>query len=182
VRHGEPELGEDEGPDFSWSISNGSLTYSNDRIRAYIAERVEDLKVEAENGYGISLRELVERAQTHGIAVGNLELATSTRSLSYGAETVEDITRDEELLQLAEALGAAAQVRSAVVSMSRQRSLTCNFTKLSATGVTATRFTLPELLPVALGLLCHLDESDEQSLRQLADRTRGVDDGQDTLF
>ncbi|WP_143645227.1 hypothetical protein [Streptomyces antioxidans] len=162
----QPQLWRDESP-LQWAVDREMLALQSDRFAAFLAGRREDLNARPEDLDGISVNDVVKRAVRHRIAVSELELSTVRRTLTYGSDRVEDVTRDEELADFAEVLGPSVRVNAAIASIARGRNLRCDFTSLTGQGRTAAKFPISELLYAALGLMMELTEEEERQLSVL---------------
>ncbi|MFK4149998.1 hypothetical protein [Streptomyces sp. NPDC004065] len=162
------ELGEDRGSGFRWSLDRELLCLRGSRNIAYFAAKSEDLKVEAEEQDGITLQELLRRADSVRIPISELELATPTRTVSYATVNRDDISHDQELIQLSETFSSMARVKSAVATLMGSRPLICDFPSRTGKARTASKFPLGVFAPIALSLLTELSSSEKRSLDEVA--------------
>ncbi|MEU1290247.1 hypothetical protein [Kitasatospora sp. NPDC005856] len=158
------ELDEAPDEDFRWVLDREMLCLRGPRSSAYFAAKVDDLKVGSEEANGISLRELLRRADARRVPISELELATPTRTISYATIARDDVSHDEELMRLSTAFGSAPHVQSAVATLMGSRPLVCEFLTRTAKGRTTTKFPLGELSPVAMALLADLSVSEQSKL------------------
>ncbi|WP_301129715.1 hypothetical protein [Streptomyces cacaoi] len=161
-------------PSLGWSIDRGMLSLQGEQFTAFLAAKKEDLNVSAEDADGISIDQLISRAIKRKISIAELELATTRRTLTYGSDRVEDVTRDAELANFADVLGSSTRVSSAIASISGARNLRCDFKALTAQGRTAARFPVAEILYAAIGLLLDLRESEAERLDAFFARSAAV--------
>ncbi|WP_159050829.1 hypothetical protein [Streptomyces sp. IMTB 1903] len=161
------ELGEPEGDEFRWAIERDMLCLRGSRSTTYFAAKVDELKVEAQSAEGISLEELLRRAEQRRTPISELELATPTRTVSYATVNRDDVSHDAELLKLSKTFSSTAYVQTAVASLFGSRPLVCDFPTRTGKGRTAAKFPLGTFAPVALSLLTSLTRSERQALDQV---------------
>ncbi|TJZ50313.1 hypothetical protein FCH28_23810 [Streptomyces piniterrae] len=163
----QPELGETVRRDFRWGIDREMLCLRNDHSAVYFAAKVDDLRVEPHSGDGISLPELLKRVEYRRVPISELELATPTRTVSYATVNRDDVSHDEELLDLTRTLSYSAHVKSAVATLMGTRQLVCDFPARTGKGRTTSKFPLGLLAPVALSLLTELAGEERRSLDEV---------------
>ncbi|MEC4014923.1 hypothetical protein [Streptomyces sp. H27-D2] len=161
----DPELGDEDASSFRWILDRGMLCLKGPRSAAYFASRVDDLKLEVDSGDGITLQELLRRAESHGVPISELELATPTRTVSYATVNRDDVSHDEELLELSRTFSSTALVQSAVATLMGSRPLVCDFLTRTGKGRTTSKFPLGVLAPVALSLLTDLSAREQEKLQ-----------------
>ncbi|MBA4866277.1 hypothetical protein H1V43_34155 [Streptomyces sp. PSKA54] len=160
----QPELGEEENTGFRWKLEREMLCLRGPRSTTYFAGKVDELKVEAQEGDGISLQELLRRSEARRIPISELELATPTRTVSYATVNRDDVSHDEELLKLSRTFSSTAYVQTAVASLFGSRPLVCDFPNRTGKGRTAAKFPLGTFAPVALSLLTSLTVEERLAL------------------
>jgi hypothetical protein len=158
------ELGEEENSGFHWRLERQMLCLRSSRFSTYFTSKVDELKVEPQDGEGITLQELLRRTEQRRTPISELELATPTRTVSYATVNRDDISHDEELLRLSSTFSSAAYVQTAVASLFGSRPLVCDFPSRTGKGRTAAKFPLGTLAPVALSLLTSLTVEESQAL------------------
>lgn len=158
------ELGESESGEFRWILERGMLSLRGPRSITYFAGKVDELKVEAQDRDGISLQELLRRAEQRRLPISELELATPTRTVSYATVNRDDVSHDEELLKLSKTFSSTAYVQTAVASLFGSRPLVCDFPSRTGKGRTAAKFPLGAFAPIALSLLTALTTDELQAL------------------
>lgn len=158
------ELGEEEDSGFRWRLERQMLCLRGSRFSTYFTSKVDELKVEPQDAEGISLHELLRRAEQRRTPISELELATPTRTVSYATVTRDDISHDEELLRLSSTFSSTAYVQTAVATLFGSRPLVCDFPSRTGKGRTAAKFPLGTLAPVALSLLTSLTGEESQAL------------------
>ncbi|MFS7877676.1 hypothetical protein ACEYXF_30720 [Streptomyces asiaticus] len=162
----QPELYDDSNESFRWILDREMLCLRGPRSAAYFAGKVDDLKVEPTEGDGILLHELLRRVDSRRVPISELELATPTRTFSYATVHRDDISHDEELVELSRTFSAAARVQSAVATLMGSRPLVCDFPTRTGKGRTASKFPLGVLAPAALSLLTDLSSREQEELQQ----------------
>lgn len=177
----QPELGEEESTGFRWRLERQMLCLRSSRFSTYFASKVDELNVDAQEGEGISLQELLRRAEQRRTPISELELATPTRTVSYATVNRDDVSHDEELMRLSYTFSSTAYVQTAVASVFGSRPLVCDFPSRTGKGRTAAKFPLGALAPVALSLLTSLTEEERQALDHVT-RYYGEEQRQPALF
>ncbi|MGW6565077.1 hypothetical protein [Streptomyces sp. NPDC054975] len=175
------ELGEDESTEFRWTLEREMLCLRGPSSSTYFAGKVDELRVEAQQGDGISLQELLRRAEQRRVPISELELATPTRTVSYATVNRDDVAHDEELINLSRTFSATAYVQTAVASLFGSRPLVCDFPSRTGKGRTAAKFPLGIFAPVALTLLTSLTEEEREALNHVT-RYYSEEQVQPTLF
>lgn len=158
------ELGEDDNPAFRWTLEREMLCLRGPRFITYFAGKVDELNVEAQEGDGITLQELLRRSEQRRVPIRELELATPTRTVSYATVNRDDVSHDAELLRLSKTFSSTAYVQTAVASLFGSRPLVCDFPSRTGKGRTAAKFPLGTLAPIALSLLTSLTPEERQEL------------------
>ncbi len=158
------ELGEADEGNFHWSVDRQMLCLRGRRTAAYFASKVDGLIVDPEEQDGISLERLLDRAEARMIPISELELATPTRTVSYATVNRDDVSHDEELMELSRTFSSTAYVQSAVATLMGSRPLVCDLKSRTAKGRTTTRFPIGELVPAAMFLLTDISPEEEQEL------------------
>ncbi|GAA2296585.1 hypothetical protein GCM10010234_43440 [Streptomyces hawaiiensis] len=166
----QPMLGDDDTQTFKWALERDMLCLKGQHSTAYFAGKVDGLKIDAQEGQGISLGELVSRAEILGIPISELELATPTRTVSYATVNKDDISHDEELLELSRTFSSAALVQSSVATLLGSRPLVCDFLEKTGKARTTSRFPLGVMAPAALCLLTELTSREKEEARQLSEQ------------
>ncbi|MFD5640406.1 hypothetical protein ACFWIP_01230 [Streptomyces anulatus] len=161
------ELSETESGEFRWALDRDMLCLRSPRSVTYFASKVDELKIEAQEGDGISLEELLRRAEQRRIPINELELATPTRTVSYATVNRDDISHDEDLLNLSRTFSSTAYVQTAVASLLGSRPLVCDFPSRTGKGRTAAKFPLGAFAPAALTLLTSLTPEERQELDEV---------------
>ncbi|MFB8181532.1 hypothetical protein ACFC8N_37035 [Streptomyces sp. NPDC055966] len=161
------ELDDSEDSAFRWRLERQMLSLRGPRFTTYFASKVDELRVEPQDGDGIALHELLRRSERRRIPINELELATPTRTVSYATVNRDDISHDEELLRLSATFSSTAHVQTAVASLLGSRPLVCDFPHRTAKGRTAARFPLGTLAPAALSLLTSLTTDEHQALDEV---------------
>lgn len=162
----------------AWVIEGGMLALRMEGLTAYLANRQEDLRVVLEESDGISISELRTRAMRFGIRVGQLQLATSRRNMSYGSSELEDITDDQELEELSRVLGPEVEVTRATAFIAGRRQLHFDFATRTASGRTASRFPCSDLLRAGISILSDLTSSEIETLKEITSYARqGTEQG-----
>ncbi|WP_406084989.1 hypothetical protein [Streptomyces virginiae] len=159
------ELGEEGSSSFRWALDREMLSLKGPRNAAYFVSKMDDLRVEPETGDGISLQELLRRSESRRTPISELELATPTRTISYATVHRDDVSHDEELLELSRTFSSAALVQTAVATLLGSRPLVCDFPSRTGKGRTTSKFPLGELVPVALSLLTGLSAGEQSDLQ-----------------
>ncbi|MET7538258.1 hypothetical protein [Streptomyces sp. NPDC005507] len=175
------ELGESESSEFRWNLEREMLCLRGPRSITYFAGKVDELKVDAQEADGISLQELLRRAEQRRIPISELELATPTRTVSYATVNRDDVAHDEELLKLSRTFSSTAYVQSAVASLFGSRPLVCDFLSRTGKGRTTAKFPLGTFAPTALSLLTSLTVEEQEALERVT-RHYVVEQQQATLF
>jgi hypothetical protein len=159
-----------------WVIERGMLALRGVDFTAYLASVLDQMTVLRPESDGLSLETLLARAERHRLVVGRLRLTRGDRHVEYGSETSADVIHDEELHALNATFGPSARVHHAVATLAGGGELQFNFRTNTASGRTASKFPVAELLRTTLGLL--KDFSAQQLTEMLP---RPVDDGQTSL-
>lgn len=158
-----------EDAELAWFVRDGFLGLAATTWQAFFSARsLSDASALPEtDNPTVGLRDLLGRARAGGVRLLELELETrSGRQISYGAgDGAEDIADDKLLTQLQSVIGEGSSVRAAVASVGGgQRQLRCNLVRRNATGRTAARFYLTEVVDTALPLLVPLSPAQRRAL------------------
>lgn len=168
----EPRLDADAF-DIFWVIERGMLALRGIDFTAYLATVKDRMTVQGQESAGMRLQTLLDRAGRHGLIVGRLLLARDDRHLEYGSVSSDDVIHDDELQQLNEALGPAARVHEAVAAMRGGGELEFDFRTNTASGRTAAKFAVSDLLRTTLGLLRDLTVEELADLLPEPDSDQG---------
>ncbi|WP_160161970.1 hypothetical protein [Streptomyces sp. F-3] len=160
----QPELGEEVSRSFRWALYKQMLALVGPHKVAYFTSKVDDLKAEPSRGEGISLRQLRDRVDASGVPISELELATPTRTVSYATVNHEDITHDQELMELSRTFSSGALVKSAVATLLGSRQLICDFPTQTGKGRTTSKFPLGLLTRIAFTLLSDPSRTEQEEV------------------
>ncbi|SED08995.1 hypothetical protein [Streptomyces sp. 2133.1] len=178
----QPELGESGEQVFRWAIDRKMLCLRNDRNAAYFAGKMDDLHIEPDVNDGISLQELLRRVESQRVPISELELATPTRTVSYATVHRDDVSHDDELMDLTRTFSSSAHVKSAVATVMGSRPLVCDFPTRTGKGRTASKFPLGVLAPVAISLLMEVSRTEQECLEEITRYYRPAVSRQEDLF
>lgn len=145
-----------------WRVGSEGLSLGGSNFRAVLGASVDDVervKPDAPS-HGVSVGELRRRARDG--AVDSLELTNGQRVVTYGSEDKTDVSGDDELSTVAQALGTA-EVRRASVYVNARR-LDIDFTTATVSARTSGRPPVTDLLGVGLPLVWPLTPSDLSSV------------------
>ncbi|GGL22659.1 hypothetical protein [Planomonospora parontospora] len=161
-----------------WAVRNSLLCLIGDSYEALIGTLSEQLEHISINSQEPSIEELIERAKSNDIRLGELVLKNGKRFMSYGSEDNEDVSGDPNLLNISTSLGPSATVTSAVASLSRGKHLKVHFSRALATTEGPAKIPLRELVLTAVPLLRDYVSSTESRLMD----TLAEEPGAPTLF
>jgi hypothetical protein len=149
--------------DPKWTASEGVLILGGPDYSAYVSENATGaVAVPREQSNGISIDELLSRSDD--LMLNELEFSSGGRVLKYAAVgATENIGHDEALHFLEGSLpGAHVVVQRAGITLQNGRHLSCNFLDNTATGRTASKVKLVELVETAITLFRPASERDRE--------------------
>jgi hypothetical protein len=164
----------------TWFLKDGLLGLSSSRFQILISPNsVSGTDFPQNDGVdSVGILELLGRAQTSGIEIGELELeAAGGRIVNYKTASRSDVTSDKLLVDLGNALGRQLVVRSVVAWLpGTVRQIRCDLTTRRAAGHTGARFYLSEFLMTAVPLLRSMVTSELSALTAIFERPPAEDE------
>ncbi|MFG1697257.1 hypothetical protein [Nonomuraea sp. NPDC049309] len=150
-----------------WLISRGCLILRGEDWSLYIAANTVDQLPRAEQRQGIAVSRLRERSLHQPVHIGQLELSSGDRVITYASRGMENVINDERLIELAESPDVL--IHRATLVLPSGRRIICDFSSLTAFGQTSATFPIEELVGSALPVLKDIDDAETQTaIRALA--------------
>jgi hypothetical protein len=162
--HEPPRVDEADIPQVPrWLIARGCLTLRGEDWSLYIASNSVDQLPRAEQRDGIAVSRLRDRSVSQSVIIGQLELSSGDRVITYASRGMENVINDDRLLNLAESPDVL--IHRATLVLRSGRRIVCDFTSLTALGHTSATFPLDELIGSAFALLKDIDDEDMRNTR-----------------
>lgn len=147
-----------------WLVERNCLALRGENWSLYIAPSSVDQLPPAERRDGIPVAQLRERSLNHPVSIGQLELNSGDRVITYASKGMENVIHDDRLIELAES--PEVYVHRATLVMRSGRRIICDFTSLTSFGHTSATFTIEELIGSAFPILKDIENEDTRSAIQ----------------
>jgi hypothetical protein len=158
----------------TWFLKEGLLGLASSRFQVLISPNsISSTDFPQDDGVdSVGILELLGRARTSGIEIGELELeAAAGRIVNYKTASRADVASDELLETLGNALGRELAVRAVVAFLpGTSRQIRCDLKTRRASGNTGARFYLADFLTTAVPLLRSMVSSELSALALICER------------
>ena len=157
----------DGAPEWTWVARRRWLSLHSAAFSVHVAERREDLPEVTPTRNPVGLEEVRRRAQAYGIALQEVRMTTSNRTVGYDSISGDDIAHDRELDVLERTLGNPT-VAHIEARPAGEPSLACDFvTGIAGMVGPRARMGIGRLVTTAVQLLEALDETDAEQIAAL---------------
>lgn len=170
-------LGQGNEP-FTWVVERNLLGLRGEDFTAYVSERTDDIRALAKATPlpGIDVDVLRTRAQ--GIVLNSLRLSDGREAVVLDSESNDDVAQSDRFSKIASAFSPNAKVQQAHATVIAGQELNIDFRILLASGNTASKPLLKDLVGTSLPLLRGLMPENRRALDSLLlipDEIRGPD-------
>lgn len=157
VRPTDPQLYDDDEK-FSWVVERELLGLQGPDFVAYFAEKADESRrgMQKASGRGVAISELKRRSAN--VVLSSLRLSDGNERIEYSSESDEDIAQGEGVERVAATMGEMTRVENGQLVLPTGQHLALDFVDLTASAISSTRVSLPNLALSALPVIWPFDE------------------------
>jgi hypothetical protein len=149
-----------------WEIIAGTLSLRTSAHRIHFAPKhLRDLPENSLPVETVSVDRLRARAARVGVNIGEVKLSSGDATISYGSEERPDVTQDETLTAIEQAVRDATVVYAVVRVGESSKTTRCNLREATASGNSNSMYFLADLAQYAVPLLTELSFEEIEELR-----------------